>query len=105
MVVLYSIVKLILPKTEIKRFIIYLHELVRERQKYEKENLMASVTFICSLSCTAFYYMLKITSTIAIHINSAKLSPQVIFPQKEYSVLDKTIIIYEIHSVFNCILQ
>lgn len=99
MVVLHSTIKLILLKTERKLFITYLHKLVRERHKHTKNPLMASIMFTRTVSCAAFFYVLKINSIISVHNNSTKLSPQVIFPQKSYSVLDKTIQMCEMQSV------
>lgn len=60
---------------------------------------MASIMFTRTVSCAAFFYVLKINSIISVHKNSTKLSPQVIFPQKSYSVLDKTIQTCEMQSV------
>lgn len=54
----------------------------RETQKQAKKILIASTTFTCTVSYTAFFNVLKVNSTISIHINNAKLSPQAIFPQK-----------------------
>lgn len=55
---------------------------------------MASIMFTCTVSCTPFFYVLKINSIISVHTNNTKLSTQVIFPQKRHLILDKTVKVY-----------
>lgn len=52
-----------------------------KRKLGQKKNLMVSFTFTCTVLCTVFY-VLKINSTTSNHIDSTKLSQQLIFPQK-----------------------